>query len=93
MKTDFAILIKSMRLTFRPDFKIITINSILTPEQLDQALLDLEEKQGQMIIDNGYTQEEFDLLYREYFMDFSSENPDEWIIKHDPENAQIISGN
>ncbi len=45
-----------------------------------------------MIVENGYSEEEFYSLYREYFMDFSSENPDEWIIKHDPANAQIISG-
>ena len=93
MKTDFASLIKSMRLTLSPEFKLLTLNSPLTPEQLDQALLILEQKQGQMIVDNGYSKEEFDQLHREYFMDFSSNNPDEWIIKHDPENAQIISGN
>lgn len=93
MKTDFAILIKSMRLTFRPDFKNITLKDGLTAEQLDQELADLEKRQQQMIHDNGYTQEEFDALYREYYMDFSSNNPDEWVIKHDPENPIIISGN
>jgi hypothetical protein len=46
-----------------------------------------------MVLDAGYTKDEFDSLYREYFMDFSSDKPDEWIIRHDPENAQIISGN
>ena len=93
MKTDFAILIKSMRLTFRPDFKAITLKDGLSPEQLDQELADLEKRQQQMVQDNGYTQEEFDALYREYYMDFSSNNPDEWVIRHDPENPIIVSGN
>lgn len=93
MKTDFATLIKSMRLTFRPDFKAITLKDGLTSEQLDQELADLEKRQQQMVRDNGYTQEEFDTLYREYYMDFSSTNPDEWVIKHDPENPVIVSGN
>lgn len=93
MKTEFSTLIKSMRLVFRPDFKAITLKDGLTTEQLNQALEELEQRQQQMIVDNGYTKEEFDSLYREYFMDFSSENPDEWVIKHDPANPVIISGN
>lgn len=93
MKTDFATLIKDIRLALRPDFKNITLSDSLTTEQLDQALASLEEKRHQMVVQNGYTQEEFDSLYREYYMDFSSENPDEWVIKHDPENPVIISHN
>ena len=93
MKTEFSTLIKSMRLVFRPDFKAITLKDGLTTEQLNQALEELEQRQQQMIVDNGYTKEEFYSLYREYFMDFSSENPDEWVIKHDPANPVIISGN
>lgn len=93
MKTEFATLIKSMRLVFRPDFKAITLKDGLTVDQLNQALEELEKKQQQMIVDNGYTKEEFDSLYREYYMDFSSDNPDEWVIKHDPSNPVIISGN
>lgn len=92
MKKDFAQLIKEMRVALRPDFKSLTFNEALTSEQLDQALADIEKRQDQMVIDAGYTKEEFDSVYREYFMDFSSDKPDEWIIKHDPENAQIISG-
>jgi hypothetical protein len=45
-----------------------------------------------MITDSGYSEEEFYQLESQYFLDFSSEDPDEWIIRHDPENAQIISG-
>lgn len=93
MKTEFSTLIKSMRLVFRPDFKAITLKADLSVEQLNQALEELEQKQQQMIVDNGYTKEEFDSLYREYYMDFSSDNPDEWVIKHDPANPVIISGN
>jgi hypothetical protein len=93
MKKDFAQLIKDMRIALRPVFKNLTLNEALTSEQLDQALADIEKKQDQMVVDAGYTKEEFDSLYREYFMDFSSDKPEEWVIKHDPENAQIISGN
>jgi hypothetical protein len=95
MKKDFAQLIKEMRTALRPEFHsiIASENHSLTSEQLSQSLMDLETRTNQMIVDNGYTKSEFDLLCREHFMDFSSNNPDEWIIKHDPENAQIISGN
>jgi hypothetical protein len=93
MKTDFATLIKDIRIALRPDFKTITLSDGLTTEQLDEALASLEEKRHQMVIQSGYSQEEFDSLYKEYYMDFSSENPDEWVIKHDPENPVIISHN
>lgn len=93
MKADFVTLIKDIRIALRPDFKSITLSDGLTTEQLDQALASLEEKRNQMVIQSGYTQEEFDALYREYYMDFSSDNPDEWVIKHDPENPVIISHN
>ncbi len=93
MKTDFALLIKNIRIALRPDFKTITLSDGLTTEQLDQALAKLEEKRTQLVIEGGYTQEEFDALYREYYMDFTSDNPDEWVIKHDPENPVIVSGN
>ncbi len=89
MKTDFPTLVKSMRLVLRPDFKAL---ESLEGEPHDQALSDLEKKSAQMIVENGYSEDEFYSLYQEYFIDFSSDNPDEWIIKHDPDNAQIISG-
>lgn len=93
MKTDFPILIKAMRLTFRPDFRNLIMKDGLSTEQLNQAIEELENRQQQMILENGYSKEEFDVLYREYYMDFSSENPDEWVIKHDPSNPIIISHN
>lgn len=89
MKTDFPTLVKSMRLIFKPDFKAL---ESLAHEEHDRVLSELESKSSQMIVDNGYTEEEFYSLYQEYYMDFSSDNPDEWVIKHDPSNAQIISG-
>ncbi len=89
MKTDFPILVKAMRLCFRTEFKAL---ESLDDVQHDQALSDLEDKSKKMIAENGYSEEEFYTLYQEYFMDFTSDNPDEWIIRHDPENAQIISG-
>ena len=96
MKKEFAQLIKDMRVALRPEFKTITANGPITgvPHlKLDEALEELEKKQHQMVIDGGYTQEEFDIMSREYYMDFTSDNPDEWVIKHDPENPVIISHN
>lgn len=89
MKTDFATLIKSMRQALRADFK--KLESIKDQEHSD-LLESIEARSSQMIVDGGYTEEEFYTLYQDYFMDFSSENPDEWVVKHDPENAQVISG-
>ena len=94
MKKDFAQLIKDMRKDIRPQFQSIISNSqTLTTEQLNQAFAEIEDKSNQAIVEGGYTREEFDSLHKEYFMDFSSENPDEWVVRHDPENAQIITGN
>ena len=90
MKKDFPQLIKEMRMAFHPEFQTITSNANLTTDQFDEALSKLEEKQKQMIIEAEYTQEEFDALCREYFMDFTSSNQDEWIVRHDPDNAQVI---
>jgi hypothetical protein len=90
MKKEFAQLVKDMRVAFHPEFSGIANNSTLTTDQFDKALSELEEKQKMMIVESGYTQNEFDTLCREHFMDFSSQNPEEWIIRHDPENALII---
>ncbi|HEY5267887.1 MAG TPA: hypothetical protein VII94_02005 [Candidatus Saccharimonadales bacterium] len=90
MKKDFAELIKDMRIAFAPEFKTICHNTSLTSDQLDLALKELEEKRNQMIIENGYTQSEFDTITNEYFIDFTSSNPDEWIIRHDPENPGLL---
>ena len=90
MKKDFAQLIKDMRLAFSPEFKTIIHNTSLTSEQLDAALKELEEKRNQMLTENGYTQSEFDDISSEYFIDFTSSNPDEWIVRHDPENPGLL---
>jgi len=90
MKTDIAILIKDMRKVLRPDFK--KLENLVGPEH-SNTLQHVEETSAKMITEAGYTESEFYTLSTEYYMDFSSENPDEWIIRHDPENAQIISGN
>lgn len=91
MKKDFVQLVKDLRITFRPAFYKVVNAEELSTEQKSQALTDLEVKQEQALIEAGYTFKEFDSLLREYFMDLSSENPDEWIIRHDPENAIIIT--
>lgn len=90
MKKEFAQLVKDMRVAFHPQFKSIASNTELSTEQFDKELAELEEKQKAMIVESGYTQNEFDQLCREHFMDFSSSNPDEWVIRHDPDNAHII---
>lgn len=90
MKKEFAQLVKDMRVAFHPEFKSIANSSELNTDQFDKALSELEEKQKQMIVESGYTQTEFDIMCREYLMDFSSSNPEEWIVRHDPDNAHII---
>jgi hypothetical protein len=91
MKTDFITLLKDMRLALNPEFKTIVGDSSLTADQLDKALLDIESRQEEMVKQHGYTQEEFAQLIKEHYIDFSSVNPDEWVIRQDPENAQIIT--
>lgn len=92
MKKEFAQLVKDMRLALRSEFKQI-VTAGLSTDEMDQKLSELEKKQDQMITESGYEPEEYSKLVKESFMDFSSPNPDEWIIRHDPENAQIIGGN
>lgn len=92
MKTEFPKLLKDMRLALNPEFKSIVSDSTLTAEQLDKALMKVEALQEQMVKDHGYTQEEFSQLIKEHFIDFSSTNPDEWVIRPDTENPQIITG-
>jgi hypothetical protein len=91
MKTEFPKLLKDMRLALNPEFKAIVNDSTLTAEQLDKALMEIEAKQERMVKDHGYTQEEFAQLIKEHFIDFSSANPDEWIVKPDTVNPQIIT--
>jgi len=90
MKEDFATLVKSMRLTLMPAFKRL---ETLTGEEHSNALDMIERESLKMILDAGYTESEFYGEHQKHFMDFSSKNPDEWIIKLDPENAHIISSN
>lgn len=90
MKKDFATLVKSMRLTLLPSFKKI---ETIVGEDHSNALDMIERESLKMILEAGYTESEFYLEQRKYFMDFSSQNPDEWVIRLDPENAHIISSN
>jgi hypothetical protein len=90
MKKDFAQLIKEMRIAHRAEFQTVANDKSLDLDQLDKAFVILENKQSVMAEAAGYTQDEFQTLMREYFMDFRSSNPEEWVIRHDPDNAQII---
>lgn len=92
MKKEFAELVKEMRIALRSEFKAIVTNN-LSIEEMDKRLAELEAKQDKMITDAGYELAEYSQLVKESFMDFSSSKPEEWIIRHDPENAQIIGGN
>jgi len=90
MKKEFTQLIKDIRLALRDDFKAI-VSSNLSVNEMSDKLTELEEKQNIMLAEAGYDSVEYHSLMKEYFMDFSSPNPDEWVVKHDPENAQIIA--
>lgn len=61
----------------------------LDNSNLDEAIL----ASNKIISNSGYDLEEYQSLQKEYFCDFSSDNPDEWIIRHDPENAEVIYPN
>lgn len=90
MKKDFATLIKELRLTLQAEFKSV-VSSGLPIEEVSAKLSDLEDKQDAIVKEAGYEPTEFNQLLKEYFMDFSSPNSDEWVIRHDPENAAIIA--
>lgn len=98
MKKEFAELIKDMRITIRPQFKSMFNfdlkpgETLQVPDKVISDMIDeLEAKQDKMILEAGWTNTEFHAVSKEYFIDFSSENPDEWIIRHDPENAKVIT--
>jgi hypothetical protein len=92
MKKDFTILIKELRLALQAEFKSI-VSSGSSIEEVSPKLSELENKQDTIIKEAGYDPIEFLQLMKEYFMDFSSPDPNEWVIRHDPENAQIIASN
>jgi hypothetical protein len=90
MKTDFVNLILSMRKSLRPEFKKL---ESLSGEEHSNTLDMIERESLKMILAAGYTELEFYTEYQQYFMDFSSDNPDEWVVRHDPADPHIISGN
>ena len=90
---DFATAMKTLRLELRPLFKSIMDNNSLDSTAKDAALTDLETKQEQLVAKFGFDMNTFNTAMGEHYMDFSSSNPDEWIIRHDPEHATLISEN
>jgi hypothetical protein len=82
MRKDFPTLIKEMRITLHPMFKALSSGGTLD---------DFEHKKEEMITSAVYTVEEFEKLINEYYLDFSSEDPEKWVIRHDPDNAIIIT--
>ena len=87
MKKDFVQLVKDLRLALRPAFSAL---GTLPGDNLDSALDDIENRQEQMLKEAGYTQAEFTEKLRVYSLDFSSENPEEWKVWHDPEETSVI---
>jgi hypothetical protein len=88
MKPNFATLMKEMRIVLHPMFKAMSVKD---GTNLGPTLDDLEKKKTEMLLQADWTDEEFNKAGDEYYMDFSSENPDNWIIRHDPANATIIT--
>lgn len=92
MKKDFAQLIKEIRVALRPEFRSIG-DYVDVPEEVHKRLEEFESKLEQILAESGYSLLEFCEIQKDYFMDFSSDNPDEWIIKYDPNNPEIIYPN
>ena len=85
-KTPFPELIKEMRKVLNPKFKAIGgVGST------DTALQDIEDEHAKLVVAGGYTVDEFAEETKNHFIDFSSANPDEWVVRLDPEHATIIT--
>lgn len=53
----------------------------------DKCDEEIDRQLGIILADAGWTYTEYTNMMDNYFMDFSSDNPDEWIIRYDPENT------
>lgn len=84
-KTDFAQLLKQMRITLHPMFA-----SISKATDQEQAWKEFDDTKSSMLKEAGWTDAEFDTTQNEYFADFSSDDPEKWIIRHDPKNPGIV---
>lgn len=86
-KTDFPTLVKIIRMKIRPEFQRLLIKSPISSEALD----DLYNQTEIICSEHGYSLNEFSDLTKRYYMDFSSDNPDEWIVKEClPSEAGIL---
>lgn len=91
MKKEFPILMKEMRSKLHPMLNQAILKSIEGNENECRAILDeIEFIQDQMLQEAEYSLTEFANLSKEYYLDFSDSNPDNWIIRYDPENAKVI---
>jgi hypothetical protein len=86
-KTPFIQLMKEMRLEIHPMFKALSS----TDDPTNASLTKIEELQETMAKKAGYTMDEFTAAMNEHFMDFTNEDPEQWVIRHDPENAKILT--
>jgi len=92
MKTNFTTLMKDLRITLHPLFKSMAFGTAnATENHVEITLDDLEKKKDAMLLQAGYTSDEFDKLIKEYYLDFSSDKPEDWIMRHDPEHAVVIT--
>lgn len=88
-KTDFPTVIKLLRIKLRPEFQ-----QLLTKLPPSSGALDYLDSQTEIILsEHGYSLDEFDELSKRYYMDFSSDNPDEWIIRECPPSEAGIMRN
>lgn len=90
-KTPFPELIKSMRKVLNPKFKAIATTQTTGASSADNLLQDIEDEYAKLTAAGGYTVDEFAEETKNYFIDFSSSNLDEWVVRLDPEHATIIT--
>ena len=83
MTKNFEQLLKEIRIALHPGPDVM---SNLTNDQLKELSINLDN----MIVANGYTVKEFDKMYNDHKVDFNSPNPNEWIIKYEPDYMKNI---
>jgi|SRR5208283_605584 hypothetical protein len=72
--------IKEMRLVAYPAFK----------EAKDNEYQEVDEKLTAILTEANLSNNDICDIIKNYYIDWSSDNSDEWVIKYDPNNAKII---
>lgn len=76
---------KNMRLVLHPMFAAISSST-----DQEQSWKDFDAKKADLLSTAGWTDAEFDKAQNEYYIDFTNDDPAQWIIRHDPANAKIL---